>query len=88
MGVTLQGRTSVPKKQRGHVMPRAPQIDLDGPGRLRTAHVLALFSISHSTLYSRIREGTLPKWDGTDGNRNYWNTSTIREALAAKSDGL
>jgi predicted DNA-binding transcriptional regulator AlpA len=56
-------------------------IDLEQPGRLRTGHLMTLFSVSHSTLYNRIRAGTLPKPDGTDGTRPYWNTQTIRQTL-------
>jgi len=65
----------------GHVAPRPPVIDLNGPGRLRTAHVLALCGISHSTLYLRLRAGTFPAPDGKDGGLNYWNTLTIKNYL-------
>jgi predicted DNA-binding transcriptional regulator AlpA len=71
-------------RQRGHVLPSFPLIPLDGPGRLRTKHVLALCSISHSTLYSRQKSKTFPEPDGFDG-RNFWNTETIRNFLGAKS---
>lgn len=67
--------------KRGHVSPVAPCIPLTGPGRLRTANVLALCGISHSTLYARQRAGTFPKPDGKDGGLNYWNTATIRRYL-------
>ncbi len=67
--------------QRGHVVPRPPVINLDGPGRLRTAHVLALCGISHSTLYARLDDGTFPAPDGKDGSLNYWNTLTIKNYL-------
>jgi predicted DNA-binding transcriptional regulator AlpA len=66
---------------RGHTRPRRPLIDIDGPGRLRVAHILALFSISHSTLYARIRDGKFPARDGVDGVMPYWLTSTIRPLL-------
>lgn len=68
-------------KQRGHVIPRAPVINLSGPGRLRTAHVLALCGFSHSTLYARQGEGTFPQPDGKDGGLNYWKTQTIKQYL-------
>jgi predicted DNA-binding transcriptional regulator AlpA len=71
----------VPKRQRGHVLPRAPDISLNGPGRLRTAHILALCGFSHSTLYARQGEGTFPQPDGKDGGLNYWNTQTIKQYL-------
>lgn len=60
-----------------HVVPRVPSIDLRSPGRLRTAHVLALCAISHSTLYTRLKAGAFPRPDGRDGGQNYWSTSTI-----------
>ena len=69
------------KQQRGHVAPRTPVIDLNGPGRLRTAHVLALCGFSHSTLYARMNAEAFPKPDGKDGGLNYWNTATIRGYL-------
>ena len=68
------------EKQRGHVLPRPPLLDLNHVGRLRCAHVLALCSISHSTLYSRMHHGTFPRPDGNDG-RNYWNTETLKDYL-------
>lgn len=64
-----------------HVKPRSPVIDLNGPGRLRTAHVLALCGLSHSTLYARLKAGVFPQPDGKDGGLNYWNTQTIRQYL-------
>lgn len=69
--------------QRGHVLPRAPIIDLYSPGRLRSSHVLALCGFSHSTLYSRMKAGEFPDPDGKDGGLNFWNTSTIRNHLEA-----
>jgi len=71
------------KRQRGHVIAKAPLIDLNGPGRLRSAHVLALCGFSHSTLYLRLKNQSFPKPDGKDGGLNYWNTRTIREYLDA-----
>jgi len=75
--------SSAPKRpqQRGHVVPRSPVIDLNGPGRLRTAHVLALCGISHTTLYARLRAGSFPAPDGRDGGLNFWNTATIKNYL-------
>jgi predicted DNA-binding transcriptional regulator AlpA len=74
------------KPQRGHVLPRAPQIDIRTPGRLRTAHVLAILSISHSTLYNRLRGGTVPPPDGRDGGQNFWRTETILDHIHASSE--
>lgn len=71
---------SNPKKQRGHVTPRRPIIDLNCEGRLRTGEVMALSGKSHSGLYSHMKGGLFPPPDGNDG-RNYWNTSTMRTYL-------
>ena len=72
-------------RQRGHVMPRRPVIDLSGPGRLRTAHVLALVGVAHSTMYKRLKaaDGSFPTPDGKDGGLLYWDTSTVRDFLAS-----
>jgi predicted DNA-binding transcriptional regulator AlpA len=70
-----------PKARVTHVLPRQPVIDLNQPGRLRTAHVLALCGISHSTLYARKKVHAFPEPDGKDGGLNYWNTKTIRAYL-------
>lgn len=69
------------KGQRGHVLPRPPVIDLNQPGRLRTANILALVGISHATLYARMRSGAIPRPDGKDGGLLYWKTQTIKEYL-------
>lgn len=70
-----------PASRSSHVKPRPPVIDINGPGRLRTAHVLALCGISHSTLYGRLKLGAFPAPDGADGKMNYWNTQTIKAYL-------
>jgi len=75
------GTTFSIKKQRGHVLPRIPLIDINQPGRLRSAHVLALCGFSHSTLYARIKNGKFPRPDGMDGGLNFWNTQTIKSYL-------
>jgi predicted DNA-binding transcriptional regulator AlpA len=56
-------------------------IDLQQAGRLRVGHLLTLFSVSHSTLYNRIRSGQIPQPDGVDGTRPFWKTETVRHAL-------
>lgn len=61
--------------------PLAPLISLDQPGRLRFANLMALLSVSHQTLYSQIKGGSVPHPDGYDGNRPYWFTSTIKPLL-------
>lgn len=75
------------EKQRGHVLPRTPLIDINSPGRLRCAHVLALCGFSHSTLYSRMKTGDFPAPDGRDGGLNFWNTLTIRNYLETGTVG-
>lgn len=73
----------MPKKPRrsGHVRPQPPLISLDSPGRLRTAHVLALTGWSHSTLYARISDGKFPSAT-KDGRMNFWNTAIVKAALS------
>lgn len=79
----VRNAASLKHKPRGHVLPRSPSISLNGPGRLRTAHILALCGISHSTLYARLKAGAFPMPDGKDGGLNYWKTETIRKYLDA-----
>jgi predicted DNA-binding transcriptional regulator AlpA len=79
-------RPALPARRPSHVTPRAPVIDLHGPGRLRTAHVLALCGISHSTLWARMKAGAFPTPDGKDGRLNYWNTETIRAYLSNRGE--
>lgn len=74
-------RHQLQPRKGSHVKPKPVLINLDQPGRLRTAHVLTLCGISDSTLYARIKTGAFPQADGKDGERNYWNTSTIRAYL-------
>lgn len=74
-------RHAFARRKGSHVQPKPVLLDLSQPGRLRTAHVLTLCGISDSTLYARIKAGTFPAPDGKDGDRNYWNTSTIRSYL-------
>lgn len=65
-------------KQRGHTMPRRPNISLDEPGWLRVGHLLWLLTISHSTLYTGLKTGRYPPPDRKDGVRPVWHTSTVR----------
>jgi predicted DNA-binding transcriptional regulator AlpA len=80
-------RHSIAGKKGGHVQPKAPAIAITQPGRLRTAHVLALCGVSHSTLYARIAANEFPPPDGKDGSLNYWNTATILQYLQTSSAG-
>jgi predicted DNA-binding transcriptional regulator AlpA len=71
------------RKKSGHTRARRPEINLEQPGRLRVAHLLALLGISHSTFYAGVKSGRYPGPDGKDGTIPYWNTVTIREYLAS-----
>lgn len=78
MPITIVKR---PKAKSGHTKAKALIISQDQPGRLRIAHLLSLFSVSHSTLYQGMKFGRYPKPDGRDGNFPYWKTETIRQFL-------
>lgn len=69
------------KKPRYPRRGKAPIISLDQPGRLRIENLMALYSVCHQTLYERLKTGAIPKADGYDGRRPYWNTATIKSAL-------
>ncbi|MDP3513020.1 MAG: hypothetical protein Q8S20_09745 [Sulfuritalea sp.] len=71
-----------PKKRSGHTKPKAPTISLDQHGRLRVAHLLSIYGVSHSTYYAGKKKGRYPEFDGYDGNMPYNNTETIRKHLA------
>lgn len=64
-------------KKSGHTKATAPIIDILKPGRLRVANLMALFSVSHSTIYQGLKVGRYPKPDGYDGKFPYWHTETI-----------
>ena len=72
------------KKSRGHTKAAVPTISLDLPGRLRIAHLMSLFAVSHSTLYAGMKAGHYPQPDGRDGKRPFWNTETVRSRLSEK----
>ncbi len=69
------------RKQRGHTLPRRPNVSLDEPGWLRVGHLLWILGVSHSTLYSRLKSGRYPPPDGEDGGRPVWHTRTIRSLV-------
>lgn len=69
------------RKTSGHTRARRPEISLEEPGRLRVAHLLALFGVSHSTLYAGLKSGRYPLCDGRDGGIPFWRTSTVRTFL-------
>lgn len=59
----------------------APLIAIDQPGRLRFANLMALFGVSHQTIYSRLKQGQIPPPDGYDGRLPFWFCATIRPLL-------
>ena len=69
------------KKKSGHTKAALPTISLTEPGRLKVKHLMALFSIGHSTLYAGMKRKKYPKPDGYDGASPYWNTETICKFL-------
>jgi|JI6StandDraft_1071083.scaffolds.fasta_scaffold78913_2 hypothetical protein len=72
----------VDKAKRTHTQARSvANLRLDTPGRVRVGHMMTLLSVSHSTLYERIKSGAIPKPDGKDG-RPYWHTSTVQTLLS------
>lgn len=77
MGTSSNISEQQPKRRR----PMAPLISLNQPGRLRFANLMALFGISHQTLYKRMKEGVIPQPDGHDGPHPFWYTATIRPLL-------
>jgi predicted DNA-binding transcriptional regulator AlpA len=50
------------------------------PGRYGTGNVLAVTGWSASNLWNRIRDGRFPR-PQRDGNRAWWPTHIVREAL-------
>lgn len=78
---TNASSTQLHSKRVGHTRPKAPLISLNALGRLRVSNVMAVLSISHSTLYAGIQSGRYPQPDGRDGKFPYWRTHTIRDFL-------
>jgi hypothetical protein len=68
------------KTRSGHSKP-LPPVDLNASGVLYVGHLMTIYHIGHSTVYSYIRNNILPKWDGKVGRRPYWRTETIRQHL-------
>ena len=61
----------------GHVAPKAPIVSLDQPGRQRPANLMALYGISHSTLYNWIRDEKIPPGHKA-GRIRYWHNWEIK----------
>ncbi len=71
-------------RKSGHTRAKAPIISLDQPGRLRVAHLLALFATSHSSLYAGMRRGRYPRPSGYDGTIPFWDTAVVRAFLETR----
>lgn len=84
--VIQQDAESSRRGSRGHTRAKDTLINIERPGRLRVANLLALLNVSHSTLYAGIKSGRYPVPDGKDGKLPYWYTATIRPLLG--SSGL
>lgn len=82
--ISLNGglnRSASEKAPAKKVMPKAPDISLTQPGRLRVANLMSLFGVSRATLYAGMNSGRYPEADGKDGRLPYWNTETVRQWL-------
>lgn len=64
-------------KQRGHSK-ALPRVDLNQPARLKVGHLMTLYGLSHSSIYSHLRKKLIPAPDGVICGRSYWRTETIR----------
>ncbi len=74
---------STPKpstRQRGHSK-ALPRVDLNQPARLKVGHLMTLYGLSHSSVYTHLRKKLIPAPDGVIGRRSYWRTDTIRNDL-------
>ena len=77
-----------PKGKPGHAKPiPIDKSALTKPGRLRPGHLMHLYGISHSTLYKKRAEGSIPKPDLVEHHRPIWFTSTIAPFFGVKADG-
>lgn len=74
------------KKLSKHARPAVPPpLPLDQPWRVRVKHMQAIYSVSHTTLYDRIKKGLIPPADGYDlpnrpkgkQGQRYWESATI-----------
>lgn len=66
--------------------PVAPVISIDQPGRLRNCNLMALYNVSRPTLHRHIKQGKIPRSDGKDGSKPYWNTWTIHAHMMGTAD--
>lgn len=58
-----------------------PRVDLNQPARLKIGHLMTLYGLSHSSIYTYLRKKLIPAPDGVIRGRPYWRTDTIREDL-------
>lgn len=80
MSITIIKTTTRSTKQLGHSK-SLPRVDLNLPGRLFIGHLQSYYNLSHSSIYTHLRRGTLPKADGLIGKRQFWRTETIKAHL-------
>lgn len=78
------------EKRNHHTKASTTEIDLDKPGQLRIADLMAILEVSHSTIYDwlnrknmRARAHPLPPPDGYNREKPWWNTSTIKAFIEA-----
>lgn len=57
---------------------------LPNSAQVRLPVVLGLFGVSHSTIWRRVRTGTLPKPRKFGERTTTWNVGELREVLASK----
>jgi len=82
MAITISiSKTKKPARGHSKCLP-AP--DLAYPGRLRVGHLMSLYRLSHSSIYTYLRRNWIPAPDGKMGSRPYWLTKTILEDLEKK----
>lgn len=70
-------KTVLKVAKNGHTKAKSPLIDMNQNGRYRVCNLMAIFNVSHSTLYAGFKSGRYPKADGYDGRMPFWNTKTI-----------
>ncbi len=61
-----------------------PVPDFQTPGRLRIGHLMTVYRLSHSSVYTYLKRKWIPAPDGKIGSRPYWLTKTILEDLERK----
>ena len=74
-----------PQKRRGVGALPIDGIQLDQLCRLRAGHLMTLYRVGRSTLYVHIELGYIPKPDGKDNGRPYWNSLSIKADLLSQS---